>query len=202
MPRREYLVPLCTFIVLFCSFLFTSVSLSAEAEQASGSSCKVLKNPDGLRQLIPDCWYQKAAGLKVVTFKKNLRYGHELSLDPTILSGQLDEIKAQGFSAIEIFAPADGVKAYNGLDQKNYYRIDPDLGTMDDFRQAIRLTHSKGLTQGSGRHYLYQLGLLQRRGSRLDSGHEGQEERCREREDQVVSLGRQARRAPAGNPGR
>jgi hypothetical protein len=145
MTREKYFVTLCTVIILFGPLLFTSVSLSVEAEQGGGSSCRVLKDADGLRQLLPACWYQQAAGLKVVTFKKNLRYGHELSLDPTILSKQLDEIRAQGFSAIEIFAPADGVKAYNGLDQKNYYRIDPDLGTMDDFRQAIRLAHSKGL---------------------------------------------------------
>jgi glycosidase len=41
--------------------------------------------------------------------------------------------------------PADGATAYNGLDTKDYYRIDPELGTMDDFRHAVRLAHSKRL---------------------------------------------------------
>ena len=104
-----------------------------------------LERHDGLRRSLPDCWYQKAAGLKVVTFKKNLRYGHELSLDPAVLSTQLDEIKSQGFSAIEIFAPAEGLTAYNGLDTKNHFDIDPTLGGMDDFRRAVRLAHSKRL---------------------------------------------------------
>lgn len=108
-------------------------------------SCQVLKDADGLRRTLPACWYNQAAAIKVVTFKKNLHYGHELSLNPETLATQLDEIKAQGFSAIEIFAPADGVTAYNGLDTKNHYRIDPELGTMDDFRRAVRLAHTKHL---------------------------------------------------------
>jgi glycosidase len=58
---------------------------------------------------------------------------------------QFDRIKGEGFQVIEIFAPAEGLRAYNGLDTKNHYRIDPDLGTMDDFRRLVRLAHSKGL---------------------------------------------------------
>jgi glycosidase len=78
-----------------------------------------------------------------VTLKKNLRYGHEISLDPQEVSKQLDEIRAQGIQVIEIFAPADGLYAYNGLDTKNHYRIDPELGTMEDFRRLIRIAHEK-----------------------------------------------------------
>jgi len=31
------------------------------------------------------------------------------------------------------------------LDTKDFYRIDPEIGTMDDFRRLVRLAHSKGL---------------------------------------------------------
>ena len=141
---RSYLFVIAG-IVLFCLFPAGPVLLSADNSHSAPSPCKVLKDVDGLRSILPECWYQKAAGIKVVTFKKNLSYGYELSLEPAALSRQLDEIKNQGFSAIEIFAPADGLAAYNGLDTKNYFRIDPDLGTMNDFRHAVRLAHTKRL---------------------------------------------------------
>jgi hypothetical protein len=142
---KKYVFSGAAAMFLSCLFLSAPVLLSAENTQASAAPCKVLKDADGLRRTLPECWYQKAAGLKVVTFKRNLRYAYELSLDPVVLSTQLDEIKNQGFSAIEIFAPAEGLAAYNGLDTKNHYRIDPDLGDMNDFRRAVRLAHTKRL---------------------------------------------------------
>ena len=117
---------------------------AADRKQPNGG-CAVLKKDDSMRSLLPPCWYQKAAALKITTLKKNLRYGHELSTNPNDFSLQIDEIKAQGFQAIEIFAPAEGLRAYNGLDTKNFYRIDPELGTMDDFRLLVRIAHSKGI---------------------------------------------------------
>jgi hypothetical protein len=98
-----------------------------------------------MRELVPDRWYEKAAGLKIVTLKKGRSYGHELSIDPAKVSAQLDEIKAQGFQVVEIFAPAHGLYAYNGLDTVNHYQIDPELGTMGDFRRLVRIAHSKSL---------------------------------------------------------
>jgi Alpha amylase, catalytic domain len=144
MTRQKGFIPFCMVAFVLCFLLSGTVSF-AQVGRFRSSPCKVLKDIDGLRRSLPECWYQKAAGLKVVTFKKNLRYGHELSLDPAVLSTQLDEIKSQGFSAIEIFAPAEGLTAYNGLDTKNHFDIDPTLGGMDDFRRAVRLAHSKRL---------------------------------------------------------
>jgi hypothetical protein len=97
------------------------------------------------RDQVPDRWYEKAAAIKVVTLKKNMRYGYEISLNPDELSVQLDQIKAEGFQAIEIFAASHGVKAYNGLDVMNHYNIDPDLGNMDDFSRVVRMAHDKGI---------------------------------------------------------
>ena len=116
------------------------------AQQAGAAHpCLVRKDADGLRKALPACWYEKAAGIKVVTFKKNLHYGFELSLKPDMLSKELDQIRHEGFSAIEIFAPAEGLQAYNGLDIENFFRIDPELGTMADFRRAVHLAHEKKL---------------------------------------------------------
>ena len=90
-------------------------------------------------------WWETAAGIKIVTLKEGRKYGHEISITPDIASRQLDEIVAEGFQAIEIFAPAEGLHAYSGLDTKNHYQIDPELGTMDDFRALVCLAHDKGL---------------------------------------------------------
>jgi Alpha amylase, catalytic domain/Maltogenic Amylase, C-terminal domain len=68
-----------------------------------------------------------------------------LSLDPTTLSAQLDQLVALGIQVIKVFAPADGRYAYAGLDTVGHYRIDPELGTMDDFRRLVRIAHGKGL---------------------------------------------------------
>jgi len=97
------------------------------------------------RNLIPIRWWETAAGIKLVTLKKGRSFAHEISIDPAKASEELDRIKTEGFQAIEIFAPAQGLYAYSGLDTTNHYRIDPEIGTMDDFRQFIRIAHNKGL---------------------------------------------------------
>ena len=97
------------------------------------------------RHLVPDRWWETAAGIKLVTLKKGRSFAHEVSIDPVKASEELDRIKTEGFQAIEIFAPAQGLYAYSGLDTTNHYRIDPEIGTMDDFRQFIRIAHNKQL---------------------------------------------------------
>ncbi len=129
---------------ILCVWLLVTLGVFGQ-QRAPNGGCAGLITNDSLRGLLPPCWFQKAAALKITTLKKNLRYGHELSMNPDEFSRQLDEIKAQGFQAIEIFAPADGLQAYNGLDTKNFYRIDPELGTMDDFRHLVRIAHNKGI---------------------------------------------------------
>jgi len=110
-----------------------------------GKQTRIVDKNNSLRHLVPDRWWEKAAAIKTVTLKPNRRFAHEISVDPVVVSAQLDEIKAQGFQAIEIFAPAEGLYAYSGLDTKTHYRIDPELGTMDDFRRLVRIVHSKNM---------------------------------------------------------
>jgi hypothetical protein len=99
----------------------------------------------GLRHLIPGRWWEKAAGLYLCTFKPDRGYARVLSLDPEKAAAEVAEIRAQGFQAIEIFAPAEGRFGYAGLDMTDPYRVDPELGTMEGFRRFVRLAHCNGV---------------------------------------------------------
>ena len=104
------------------------------------------RTPDtNLRHLVAERWWETAAGIKIMTLKEGRKYAHEISIDPARATEQLDESIEQGFQAIEVFAPAEGLYAYSGLDTKNHRRIDPEIGTMDDFQALVRLVHTKGL---------------------------------------------------------
>ena len=98
-----------------------------------------------LRHLIPERWWETTVGVKIVTLKRGRTYSNVLALDPDRAAEQLDQFKVQGFQAIEIFAPAQGRYAYSGLDTTNHYRIDPELGSMEDFCRVVRIAHGKGL---------------------------------------------------------
>lgn len=115
--------------------------------QTSSMPPSTLKDhSSSLRNLVPANWWQTTAGLKIMTLKPNREnYGEVLSPDPQRASIQLEEISAAGFQAIEIFAPAEGLYAYSGLDTRDFYTIDRKIGTMDDFRRLVRIAHSKGL---------------------------------------------------------
>ena len=99
----------------------------------------------GLRHLLPDLWWEHAAGLYLCTFKPGRGYAHVLSLDPGKAAEELAGIRAQGFQAIEIFAPAEGRFGYAGLDMTDPYRVDRELGTMEHFRRFVRLAHGHGI---------------------------------------------------------
>lgn len=69
----------------------------------------------------------------------------QLSLEPGKAAAQISRLKSEGISALEIFAPYYGGRSFGGLDPINYFRIDPSLGTMKEFRDVVRLAHAKGL---------------------------------------------------------
>jgi hypothetical protein len=99
----------------------------------------------GLRHLLPDRWWEQAAGLYLCTFKPGRGYARVLSLDQEKAAEALAGIRAQGFQAIEIFAPAEGRFGYAGLDMTDPYSIDRELGTIEDFRRFVRLAHGNGI---------------------------------------------------------
>jgi carboxypeptidase family protein/alpha amylase-like protein len=96
------------------------------------------------RDQVPQRWWESAPAIMRVHLKAR-EDRPAVSLDPAKASAQLDEIREAGFTVIEIFAPAEGGNSFGGLDTINRYRIDPALGTMDDFQRLVRLAHSKGM---------------------------------------------------------
>jgi glycosidase len=60
-------------------------------------------------------------------------------------SKRLDEMRAAGISAIEVYAPAEAGNSFLGLDTIDRYRLEPRVGTMEDFKQLVRLAHAKGM---------------------------------------------------------
>lgn len=97
---------------------------------------------DAGRELVPPRWWEKASAIVWVSLKqRGNRPG--FPLDPVKASAELDALQAKGISAIEIFAPAYGGNAYEGLDPIDHYR--PAAGTMEDFRRLVRLIHGKGM---------------------------------------------------------
>lgn len=89
-------------------------------------------------------WYEQIPAIVRVTLKKHT-YVKEISVDSATLERQLDILYKQGFRALEIFATPDGGRSYGGLDAQDRYAIDPDVGTMEDFRRIVRQVHRKGM---------------------------------------------------------
>jgi hypothetical protein len=112
-----------------------------------GQGSEPKRSPSGKangRDQVPQRWWESAPAIMRVHLKAR-EDRPAVSLDPAKASAQLDEIREAGFTVIEIFAPAEGGNSFGGLDTINRYRIDPALGTMDDFQRLVRLAHSKGM---------------------------------------------------------
>ena len=105
-------------------------------------------DPQG-RRMVPDNWWQSAASIVRVSINPETegRQGKrpQLPINPGKASTILDDLKARGVSAIEIFAPYHGGKSYGGLDAIDRFNLNPEVGTMEDFRALVRLIHSKGM---------------------------------------------------------
>jgi hypothetical protein len=133
----------------FLSVSLIVVSICAHAYKAKSPPPKATVSAQGIarasgRNRVPPHWWESASAICRVTLKAGTHFP-QLSLEPAKASEQLEKLGQQGFSAVEIFAPADGGRSFAGLDAKNRYQIDPELGTMQDFRHLVRLAHSKGL---------------------------------------------------------
>ncbi len=92
-------------------------------------------------------WYVTTAAIHrmmLKPFTKYWRFEH-LSIEPGTAEEQLKELRTDGVTAIEIFAPEEGGNSYDGLDAKNRYLFDPGVGSMEDFRRLVRLAHSLGM---------------------------------------------------------
>ncbi len=92
-------------------------------------------------------WYVSAAAIHRVTLKHATKYWRfeQLSMDPATAKRQMLAWKKEGISALEIFAPEEGGNSYDGLDAKDRFRLDPGLGSMQDFRRLVQQAHRVGL---------------------------------------------------------
>src|SRR5579883_265320 len=112
----------------------------------ANSSARDLSGPDSSdaqgRNKLPSFWWERAAAIRRMALKAGTDFP-QLSLRPSQAANQLDHLRAEGITALEVFAPMEGGGSFDGLDSKNLFRIDPELGTMQDFRRLIRLAHSK-----------------------------------------------------------
>jgi len=104
------------------------------------STCFAQTAPDSPRGR----WWESAAALRNVSLKDDTRFP-QLSLQAEKAESQLKEIQLQGFTGIQVFAPADGGKSYGGLDSRDPYRIEPKYGTMEEFRQLVKIAHRLGM---------------------------------------------------------
>lgn len=89
-------------------------------------------------------WYVTTAAIHRVTLKPTTRFWkfEHLSLKAEEEASQLLAWKSEGIDAIEVFAPEEGGNSYDGLDAKNRFRLDPGLGSMDDFHRLVRQVHA------------------------------------------------------------
>lgn len=90
-------------------------------------------------------WWESAAASIPIFLKDVHGKGTAFPLSPAAASKRLDEIRAAGIGAIEVYEPAEAGNSFLGLDAINHYRLDPAVGTMDDFRRLVRQVHAKGM---------------------------------------------------------
>ncbi|MBN1248012.1 MAG: hypothetical protein JXC32_10170, partial [Anaerolineae bacterium] len=114
-------------------------------QQSETTRMKSGSLPGGVgREKVPDRWWESAAAIKRFSLKPGLHHD-SLSLEPNALSAKLDELSAQGFSALEIVTPWDAGISFGGLDTRDHYHLEPGIGTVDDFRRLVRAVHSRGM---------------------------------------------------------
>lgn len=84
-------------------------------------------------------WWENCSVITRVSAKAN-------NITLKQITSSLDEMKAWGIDAIEVFAPYHGGIEYSGLDAVDFYSVDPSIGTMEDFMELVRCCHQKGLS--------------------------------------------------------
>jgi hypothetical protein len=93
---------------------------------------------------VPTRWWETISGLKNVSLKDD-NVMLQLSLNPQKSEDQLKAIKNEGFAGIQVFAPEDGGKSYNGLDSRNHFAIEAKYGSVADFKRVVDIAHQLGM---------------------------------------------------------
>ena len=118
-----------------CRYIRLTVTGSAGGNKACSRSLKVF----GLGSPMKAKWWENQSGV--------IRYyvkPYHIALNSIV--SQLDVLKSRGFEIIELMAPYEGPEdVWAGLGATNNYSIDPDIGTMEDFRNLISQCHARGM---------------------------------------------------------
>ncbi len=96
-----------TLFVLCLTFVILPLARCKSSETAK-PECRVVTKDESLRTLLPPCWYQKVAGWEIVTFKKHMHYGHELSLEPMSFRSNSTRSKLKEFKPSKSSPPRRG----------------------------------------------------------------------------------------------
>lgn len=146
---ENHIVRFTLIIGMSAGFVLSTTGPSPKAAaQEAAPAVASKQSPEAVdnngRELVAKRWWESVPSIYWTSLRASRGHAAVPLKDPDALSKWLDEIKAQGFYALEIFSPAE-IGTGGGLPTIDHYRIDPDLGTMDDFRQLVHLAHSKGL---------------------------------------------------------
>lgn len=121
---------------------FQSLAATALAPQARSQA---RRTPGTGRERISKRWWESVATMCRVHIRPERRHKAMNLRDETALASELDQMRAQGVYSLEVFAPAHGGYSFSGLDTIDRYRLQPEAGTMDDFRRLVRMSHARGL---------------------------------------------------------
>lgn len=110
----------------------------------SVASSQVRTDPNMAAGKIHREWWISAAAIVRVSLN-SVKPERRFPLDPKEAGPILDRFKSAGISAVEIFAPYHGGNSFGGLDIINPFTMNPELGTMKDFRALVRMIHRKGM---------------------------------------------------------
>mgnify|MGYP001232239204 CR=1 FL=1 len=90
------------------------------------------------RSTLRPSWWEKASCLVRPYLKASRRTLRDLIHN-------LDMYQAMGIGGIEVFAPLQGGLCYHGLDTLDFYKIDPEIGSLDDFITLINEAHARNM---------------------------------------------------------
>jgi sucrose-6-phosphate hydrolase SacC (GH32 family) len=94
------------------------------------------------RERVKDRWWEKTAAMVRVSPRGQRAFPFK---DKSRMEAALDDLRAQGITAVEVFAPAEGGRSFGGLDTIDRYRFEPAAGTLDDFKALVRSAHARDM---------------------------------------------------------
>ena len=86
--------------------------------------------------VLPRRWWETASAIARPYLKFMGKTLNDLIAD-------LDEYQARGIDTLEIFAPCQGGVCYHGLDTLDFYKIDPAIGSLEDFYRLAAEAHAR-----------------------------------------------------------